>query len=61
MLKCTAAFWGDNREQKVLQGYVQPAPPQNPIVSSPWFLKVPVAIVTFSLVLRLFKRLTRGG
>ena len=55
------ALGGNRKDQKLLQGYVQPIAPPNPLAQSPWYFKIPMVLIAVSLTLRLVKRLTRPG
>ena len=54
----TRAFGSGKREQSMIQGYVQPAAAQNPLLSSPWYIKAPLAVFGLVAVLRVLKAIS---
>lgn len=49
------AFGSGKQNEETIQGYVQPASPPNAFMSSPWYMKAPVAILGLIAVLRIVK------
>ena len=49
------AFGSGKKDQAMIQGYVEPTPPPNQILSSPWYIKVPVALFGLIAVVRILK------
>ena len=42
-----------------IHGYVQASPPPNQLLSSPWYIKAPVALLGLIAVSRIFKALNK--
>lgn len=51
----TLAFGSVKKDQSIIQGYVQPGAAPNQLLSSPWYIKAPLAIFGLIAVLRVFK------
>lgn len=53
----TRAF-GSKKERSAIQGYVQPAAAPNQLLSSPWYMKAPLAVFGLIAVLRVLKAIS---
>ena len=47
------------KDQGYIQGYVQASPPPNQLLTSPWYIKAPVALLGLIAVSRIFKAFNR--
>ena len=53
------ALRAGKKDQGYIQGYVQASPPSNQLLTSPWYIKAPVALLGLIAVLRIFKAFSR--
>ena len=53
------ALRAGKKDQGYIQGYVQASPPPNQLLTSPWYIKAPVALLGLIAVSRIFKAFNR--